>query len=68
MGLFLVMATAVVALLILYFVRPELSDEGSLLRRWSRDNSGDTGSVTDSIISEHILRFTREHGLSESES
>ena len=42
MDLFFVMATAVVALLILYFVRPELSDEGSLLRRWSRDNAGDT--------------------------
>lgn len=68
MGLFLVMATAVVALLILYFVRPDLSDEGSLLRRWSRVNSGDTGSVTDSIISEQILRFTCVHGLSESES
>lgn len=68
MSLFLVVATAVVALLILYYMRAELSDKGSLLRRWSRGSPGDADSVTDSIMAEHILQFSRVHCLSESES
>ncbi|MCW1877161.1 hypothetical protein OMR58_22190 [Erwinia sp. INIA-01] len=65
---FLVIVTAAVALLVLFVMLPELSERGCLLRRWSRDTYGAAGNVTDSITTEHLSRFIREHGLTESET